>query len=543
MRRLDRGDLLLAGAGAMILGAAALYASLVWSWLSDRPASSAVPAPVTAKVDTGVLAAARQSYRDAFLDARSWLRLSEALARAGRPIDSFYVLREARAFFSEDAFRKAHASVIQRRDPAALDDDAGPEQEPLLKTRLQSDLDNPGLLLTLARLQSRAGRSTEANRSLDLGLTAHPQNGALLLAKGQLSESTDPLAAIPFYARAAHASPDRYEGRFALERLGQLAGTPELGPRGESARLAREALEELRRAHPGDAAIFATLGLALGARGDMTTMRALALEAGRKEADNPGVAMLEGALALNDRETDLAIQRFTTAWEHNPEDVYSAEKLALIYSQQRGDEEAALPYRIALFRRDPARRQGGELLDVLIRRTLDARRKALLKNVTVEGLGRFLQSEDASLRAEACERAAAFKDPRWIEVVAELLDDDAEIVRRNADYALYQLGKLYPDALQVRRDAWLTSERPLLRARALNLFADLWPQETLPLALRALQDPNPALRYLTKTLVLDRYYRGVPAAQRGAAESMAQEKNPLMLERYDDDKRRARAQP
>ena len=57
--------------------------------------------------------------------------------------------------------------------------------------------------------------------------------------------------------------------------------------------------------------------------------------------------------------------------------------------------------------------------------------------------------------------------------MAELLDDDTEIVRHNADYALYKIGQKNPDAVAVRRAEWLSSPKPLVRARALNLFADL----------------------------------------------------------------------
>ena len=64
-------------------------------------------------------------------------------------------------------------------------------------------------------------------------------------------------------------------------------------------------------------------------------------------------------------------------------------------------------------------------------------------------------------------------------------------MRHNADYALYQISQAHPDAVRVRRDAWLAELRPFVRARALNLFADLYPGETYPLALRALYDANP----------------------------------------------------
>ena len=139
------------------------------------------------------------------------------------------------------------------------------------------------------------------------------------------------------------------------------------------------------------------------------------------------------------------------------------------------------------------------------------------------------------MRAEACVRAANLKDVRWIDRLSTLLDDDTEIVRRNADYALYQLAKLHSDAVVSRRDDWLRSDRPLIRARALNLFADLWPTETLPRARLALIDENPAVRYFAKTLVFDRYYK---KGDRALSDYLAREQNPLVLARFAYDKKR-----
>lgn len=542
------GNLLLTVSIVIIAGTLAVYLSLLYHWLADAPAPKAeAPIAVTKEpakaADPAALEAARQAYRDNFLDARAWLRLSEALLQAGRPVDAFYVMYGAREFFGDGAFSKAHAQVILRSDPdqlGAADEELA--DEPRLKARLQTDPDNPALLVAAARLALRAGKPAEASRVLDVGLAGHPENRALLYAKAQLLELTDLMAAIQAYARLAHLAPDTYEGKAALEYLGRLAAQRDEGPRGEAVRLAREALEELRKAHPADPAIFATAALAAWSRGEPATARAMAEETGRKNPQHAGVAMVEGALALEERDVPRAIKKFTAAYERNPDDLYSASKLAAIYSQQRGDPEAALPYLIALYRRDPRREEGGEPVERAIRRTLDARRQQLLKNVPAEGLGRYLKNEDASLRAEACVRAAELKDPRWLELLAELLDDDTEIVRHNADYALYQLAKAYPDAVQVRRDDWLANNRPVLRARVLNLFADLWPQETLPLALRALYDQNPALRYLTKTMVMDRYYAKAAAARKATADYLSQEKSPQVLAMYDIDRRRARAE-
>ena len=537
MKESRRANLLLVFAASLILGTLALYASLLYNWLSDKPpAAASAPAPAP-RPDAHALDAARQSFRDNFLDPRAWLSLSELLGRSARPIDAFYVMQGAREFFGDAAFLSAHRQVVLKREAdLGASDDA---DEAALKGRLQTDPDNPALIVAMCAIYMRTGRGADAHRALDLGLTAHPDNRALLLAKAQLTALTDPMQALQYYARLVHADPSSFEAQRALEELGQAAAAREEGPRAESSRLAREALEELRKAHPTDPGIFSTLAFALWARGDLSTVRALALETEHKYPSHAGVAAIQGALALQDKDTAQAVKKFTAAWERNPDDLYSAEKLAQIYDQQRADPEGALPFYLALYRRDPLRQEGGEPVEQIIRRTLDSRRRQVLRGATAEGLGRFLKSEDASLRAEACVRAAELKDPRWIELLAELLDDDTEIVRHNADYALYQIAKAYPDAVQVRRDDWLSNNRPLLRARVLNLFADLWPQETWPLVQRALYDQTPALRYLVKTMVLDNYYKGVPAAAQVKAQYLSQEKNPLVLAQFDTDRRRA----
>jgi len=477
-RRQDSHGPLLALCVVIVVTTAALYVWLLSSWLSAPAAPAAAPraAAPAPSPDESALAPARRALREDFLDPRSWLELSRALARAGRPIDAFYLTYGAREFFGDAAFFNAHAAFLRRAAPAADPDD-------------------------------------EASQ---------------LFAKAQAAAVSDPMTAIPLYARSIHADPRGAGAQKALDALQGYASASEDGPQGEASRLAREALEELRKAHADEPAIFSALASALLARGDRATAQALVVEAGRKKR-SAAVARIEGLLALSAGDADAAVASFTEAWEKDPDDLVSAEKLASLYADRRGDEESALPYEIALYRHDPRRLRGVEPLELAIRRALDARRTAVLRNVGVEGLGRYLDSDDASLRAEAAARAGELKDARWIDALAERLDDDTEIVRHNAEYALYQIARSSPEPVKVRRDDWLEGDRPLMRARVLNLFADLWPNETMPLALKALDDPNPAVRYFAKTLVFDRYYRRVDSAQRAEKQYLLREKDPLVL--------------
>jgi HEAT repeat protein len=233
-------------------------------------------------------------------------------------------------------------------------------------------------------------------------------------------------------------------------------------------------------------------------------------------------------IALKNRDLDGAMRWLTAAWDRNPDDLYSASKLAQIYDKRRSDPENALPYYLALYRQNPDYDDDGPV-ERLILKTLDSRRETLLKDAPVEDLGSRFGLDDASLRAETCLRAAAYADPRWIDVLSGLLDDDTEIVRRNADYALYKIAQKEPDAIHARRDEWLTSPRPLVRIRALNLFADLDGMNILPLVAAALRDPLPAVRAYAKVMVLEHYFPTKPEATKLRARYLAEETDPDAL--------------
>ncbi|MEQ1919575.1 MAG: hypothetical protein ABL955_10270, partial [Elusimicrobiota bacterium] len=86
--------------------------------------------------------------------------------------------------------------------------------------------------------------------------------------------------------------------------------------------------------------------------------------------------------------------------------------------------------------------------------------------------------------------------------------------------------KKEPDAIHARRDAWLGSDKPLVRIRALNLYADLEGKNALPALTTALRDPNPAVRAYAKVMVLDHYFAKMPEAAKIRASYLASEKDP-----------------
>lgn len=471
MKDSRRTNALIVVALFMIAVAFAAYSVIMMSWFKSGPgAGSAGRSSAATRIEAEErLTAARREFRAHLLDARAHMSLSDALWKAGRPVDSFYVLYAARQLFSEDAFRRAHAEVVLGA--------GGPAAE--MRRRLEARLD--------------------VNQT------------------------------VAIHAEIAREHPDTPEGRQSLDALSRLAAGDENSAAGDASRLARNALEELHQDDPKHPGKLAALGMALFARGDYAFAHAVASEALSKNPDQAGAAQVMGALALQQKDMDGALRWLSASWDRNPDDLYSASKLAQIYDKRRADAESALPFYLALYRQNPGFADAGEAVENRIRETLDARRESLLEHAPVEGLGARFNLDDASLRAEACLRAGAFKDPRWIDRLGELLDDDAEIVRRNADLALYEIGKKEPDAIRARREAWLASDRPLVRIRALNLYADLDGRNVLPSLAAALRDPIPAVRAYAKLMVLDHYFSKTPEGVKLRASYLAAEKDPEAL--------------
>jgi Flp pilus assembly protein TadD len=465
MRQNRRVNVVIVVSLLMIAVAFALCATLVLRWFSasnaPTPGAAASPAAL-AELDD-----ARRDFRDHLLDPRSHMRLSQALWKAARPVDSFYVMYAARQLFPDDAFRRAHAEVV-------------------------------------------------------VGI-----GGPATAARSRLKGINDPALTVPILAEIARDYADTAEGRDALDRLSALAADSSAG--NESAELALSALSELYHLDPKNPEKLAALGSALIARGEDAKAAAYAQLALNKYPTHAGADRVMGMLALRERDIDSARKWLNEAWERDANDLYSAAKLAQIYDKRRGDPEAALPFYLALYHENPYY-EDGDTVETLIRRTLDARRERLLKTATVEAIGPRFKIDDASLRAEAALRAADFKDPRWIDALGALLDDDCEIVRRNADYALYRIGQVQPDALRARREAWLGSDNPLRRIRALNLFSDLFGKDEIPAAVQALSDPNPGVRAFAAVMVVDHYFADVPEATRARARFVAAEKDPAVLD-------------
>lgn len=454
----------------MVVAAFLVCAVIMTHWLASPPRPGADTDAASAQVPTEetlrLLSDARLNFREHLLEVNAHLRLSEALWKAGRPIDAFYVSYAARQLFSNDVFRRAHSEIVL----------------------------------------GAGGPAAELRR--------------------RLSSVSAPAAAIGLHIDIARRHPDTPEGRDSLDALMRMAAADENTGGGETARLARTALEGLHHSDPRHPGKLTALGMAMFMRGDFTLAHAIASEALQKNPNQGGAAQVMGALALQQRDLDGALRWLTIAWDRNSDDLYSASKLAQIYDNLRADSEGALPFHLALYRNNPDYADGGTPIENRIRQTLDERRAYLLKNVTVDALGSRFVLDDASLRAEACLRAGYFKDPRWIDALVDLLDDDVEIVRRNADYALFEIGKNNTAAIQARRERWLGDDKPLVRIRALNLFADLEGRNAVPSLVAALRDPDPAVRAFAKIMVLDHYFKQIPEYPRIKARYLAEEKNP-----------------
>ena len=326
MRESRRTNFIILAALLMIAAAFAIYATMVMRWFA-APKNSAPAAAASSKAALDAsLEDARREFRDGLLDPRAHLRLSEALWKAGRPVDSFYVMYAARQIFTDEDFRRAHAEVVLR-----------------------------------------AGGPAAAARSRLKGLT-------------------DPALAVPVHAEVARDYPDSPEGRDSLDQLSQLAMAADGSAGGDAGRIARTALDELYRADPKNPDKLAALAGADFGRGDTAQALALATEAWNKYPGQAGAARIMGMLALRDRDVDGALKWLSAAWDRDSDDLYSAAKLAQIYEKRRGDPEGALPFYLALYRQNPDYAED-EPAETRIRETLDHRRESLLKDAPVEGLG------------------------------------------------------------------------------------------------------------------------------------------------------------
>lgn len=475
MRERARSNALLLGALALIAVCLAVYATVFIRWISaPRPGAAQAAAKAAAEKAEAELADARRGYRANLLDPAAHLRLSEALWHAGRHVDSFYVQIAARQLFGDDAFRAAHGVVVLKL--------GGPAAE----------------------------------------------------ARKRLAGLSDPARAVPVHAAVAKEWPDTAEGRDSLDALTRIASSDETAG-SEASRQAREALEEMHRADPKHAGKLSAFALAALGRNDPGLAQAIAKEALNTDPKHAGAAQVMGALALHLKDPDKAFAWLVAAWDRNPDDLYSAAKLARLYDKRRNEPEAALPFWLAIHRQNPDY-EDGEPVETRIRAVLEARRERLFAHVGVERLGRYFSHEDGSIRAEACSLAAEYKDPRWIEALGGLLDDDVELVRKSADYALFKIADKEAEAVRARRDEWLSSDSPLTRIRALNLYADLDGKNAFPRVLTALRDPVAAVRAYAKLMVLDYYYQGLPEATKARAQYLAEERDPQaasLLARYD----------
>jgi hypothetical protein len=523
-------NIMIAAASLAIAAAGIFYASYAWRWLTGTAPAPSGPAAAPRKTAAipPDLTAARAAFRVNFLDIRAHLRLADALYRSGRLVDAFYILFEARQFFGPDAFSRAHALLILYKEKHFLGTapyDPSPENEAKLEGLLKA-AETPDTANYLAHIKADRGDLKGAIALADRVLARYPEDPGLLSARAQWTIAMgDAAGSVVYLVRLAARSPQTYDGRSALDELGKLAQgkDPAVGE------LAQGALDELLARYPDEPGIFSAAAMAAWGRGDVERARALVTNALERKPGHAGALQVDGALALQDKNFDRAVASFSKAWETAPDELYTATKLAQIHAKQRGDFEAALPFYIAAYRLNPEAQEDGAPLERRIREILDARREAVLRSVLPQTVRTYLKSPDASLRAEACVRVGAMQEPDVVEQLAELLDDDTEIARHNADFGLFEIAKKHRDAVLAHRVEWLSAPRPFVRARALNLFADLDPANTYPIAMRALYDPHPAVRLLAKIMVVDHYYRDQPQTPSLLSQYYAAEKDPLVL--------------
>ena len=202
MRDSRHANLIITVSLLMICGAFAVYATLVMRWFTTNPGVMDSARVEERAALAAALEQARRDFRAHLLDPRAHLRLSEALWRAGRPVDSFYVMYAARQLFAEGEFRRAHAEIVVGVGQAAA--------------------------------AVRAG----------------------------LKGATDPELIVSLHAATAREYPDSPEGRDSLDKLSQLAESG--GNVAQSARAALEELYKQDPKNPDKLAALGKVVLGQG---------------------------------------------------------------------------------------------------------------------------------------------------------------------------------------------------------------------------------------------------------------------------------------
>lgn len=475
----------------------------------DRP----LAAPVAAPVDG--LAAARERYRRDFFDPYAHAELAERLYRAGRTVDSFYVLEEARSFFAPEAFKVAHAFAVVAKGHGGWGDepfDASPAHEAELLARVKADPKDHASLGYLAHIAGSRGDEAAAADFADKALALSPDDARMTAFRAYLRlRKNDLPAAFADFDKVARLAPGTPDGKSAAEFLGKVA----MGKNDFAVR-ALESLRRLAEEHPDDPTIFETLAFTRWARGDAAAVRDMVKRALERDPRSAGASAVSGALAIEAKDVDGAVARLKKALEAAPEDRYALEKLAQLYRKEKRDPEGALPYYIALHHLDPDYNDG-EFAESRVKEWLQSRRVGLLNAARPGQVADYLTSEDGSLRAEACLRAAKSGDKGFVDALVARLDDDVGIVTQNADYALFTLGKADPSALGAAASRMLASPKPFVRGMALNTLGDLMPATALPAALAGLKDPSSYVRF--RAYMSLRQYFAADAKARAAADA------------------------
>lgn len=505
--------------------------------LDVRPA--AAPASPSTPLD-----AARERYRDDFFDPYAHIELSDALYKAGRLSDAFYVLEEARALFPEESFNEAHAFVIVGRGrggwPGGRPFDATPSNEDALKAKAVMDPKDWESLSYLAHIAGHRGDLAGAEALVDRALKISPDAPGPLGLKAQLcAKRNDADGAMSAYERIFKLGPDSPDRRSAIGMMTALASLGAKG--GAKSKRALKNLTEWSKARPDDGDLWLARAFALGASGDDAGVRALLAEG---EKARPGTKALDGVkamLAIQDKRIPEAVALLKSVLARSPDDEYALEKLAELHRKELKDMDGALPYYVALHHGDP-HYYDGEYAEFRIKRELERRRAAAVAPAkTADDLRALLKSEDGATRAEAALAAGRLGDASLTLDLGDALDDEVGNVAQNADNALFELSKTRRKEVLAARERLAGSPRAFVRGMALNLYCDLDREGMKPTALQRLGDPSSYVRWRAYA-ALTGYYRDDPEAQAAVKKFLAEEKDERLLSalRYLDSKREPR---
>lgn len=233
----------------------------------------------------------------------------------------------------------------------------------------------------------------------------------------------------------------------------------------------------------------------------------------------PGEPDARARQYLRDKRWVEAAYWLEASLKDDPESAYALSMLSSLHRKELKDPEGALKWDLLLSRLPLGILEDAAVED-RVRHALNRRRDAAVHAAKDVGdLRAMFGSADGDLRAEAALQAGKRKERALIPELIARLDDDVGVVTQNADYALFQIAKAVPGALEPHQAGLLGADSPFVRGKVFNLYGDLDPARARPWVLEGLSSPDEYVR-LRAHMAARHYYAADKGVQAAAAKAL-----------------------